>query len=130
MMSVQQNKTNNGQDSSVRTKNDRLYIRINSAFKEILQKRADQVNKPLSAYILDCVRTAKISEKSDQNDIVRTEDQEYKKGFEIMVNLFNSAMKESEIKSKIRNLLSDREGNPSKDYKTIIKLIKMLKEAK
>jgi uncharacterized protein (DUF1778 family) len=130
MMSVQENIKNNDKDSDVRTKNDRLYIRINSAFKEVLQKRADQMDKSLSTYILECVRTTKLSENLDQNDNVRTTDQEYKKGFEIMVNLFNSAMKESEIKSKIRDLLSDREGKPSEDYKTMIKLIKMLKEGK
>ncbi|MFX0188723.1 MAG: hypothetical protein ACFE8A_13415 [Candidatus Hodarchaeota archaeon] len=56
MMSVQ-NKIN---DSVVRTdgeKNDRLYVRINSDFKEKLLEKAKKQNKRLSTYILDIVRT-------------------------------------------------------------------------
>lgn len=55
-MSVQ-NKIN---DSVVRTdgeKNDRLYVRINSDFKEKLLEKAKKQNKRLSTYILDIVRT-------------------------------------------------------------------------
>jgi len=46
----------NNHNPGVRIKNDRLYIRINSTFKEELQEKADQANKPLSKYILDGIK--------------------------------------------------------------------------
>jgi AraC-like DNA-binding protein len=50
----------------------------------------------------------------------------FKKGFKIMVKMFNFAMKDKQIKQKVRRHLSDFQGSPTDEYKVIMRLMKGL----
>ena len=52
----------------------------------------------------------------------------FKDAFSALRNVFEKAMKDSDVKKKVRKFLSDNDGNPSDEYKTIIKTIKLIEE--
>lgn len=101
-------------------KDDKLYIRISSDFKNRLQNEAENQEKTLSGYILDIVRTR----HNKFSDVITTE---FEKGFKIFTKMFNTLMKDPDVKTKIRDYLSEN-GKPTKDYQTIMRLIKKLRE--
>lgn len=51
---------------------------------------------------------------------------DFKDGFVALYKLFNKAMKSDVLKSTIKELLTNKDGKPSKDYKKIIETQKML----
>lgn len=131
MMSIHNNSVSIHQNSGVNTMNkdqtrDKyLQIRVSEYERERIKGRAEENG---FEHYSEFIRNLALGDHEDvlteesSNSGVNT----FKKGFQILVKMFNFAMKDKRIKQKIRQHLSDSQGKPTEEYKTIMKLMRDL----